>query len=61
MQAFLGRFLGDTSGGSIIDYTLIGAGISLVIVALMLVIGNDVNQPFQAIAAALGVGGIGSR
>jgi Flp pilus assembly pilin Flp len=52
MRLFLERLLGDASGASIIDFSLIAAFISLVIVAVIAAIGSDMDKPFQAIADA---------
>ena len=53
MWTFLGRFLRDGSGASALDYGLIGAVISLVIVAAVAMIGGDLDKPFQSIITAL--------
>lgn len=53
MRVFLARFLDDTSGASFLDFSLIAAFISLVIVAVVAVIGSDMDKPFQAITSAL--------
>ena len=52
MRLFLERLLCDTSGASIIDFSLIAAFVSLVIVAIVAVIGSDMDKPFQAITDA---------
>jgi Flp pilus assembly pilin Flp len=53
MRLFLERLLCDTGGASFIDFSLIAAFVSLVIVAIVAVIGSDIDKPFQAIAGAL--------
>jgi Flp pilus assembly pilin Flp len=53
MRAFLGSFLSNESGASVIDYTLIGAAISLVIITMVLAIGDDIEKPFASITDAL--------
>jgi Flp pilus assembly pilin Flp len=54
MRLFLERFLCDTSGASIIDFSLIAAFVSLVIVAVVAVIGSDLDKPFHAVTSVLG-------
>ena len=53
MQPFLVRLLDDTSGASFLDFRLIAAFISLLIVAIVVVLGNDMDKPIRAITSAL--------
>ena len=49
----LSRFLRDESGATAIEYGLIAAGISVVIIASVNLIGTNLDAKFDAIAAAL--------
>ena len=49
----LSRFLRDESGATAIEYGLIAAGISVVIIAAVQLIGTNLSATFQAIAGAL--------
>jgi Flp pilus assembly pilin Flp len=53
MRLFIEHFLSDTSGASFIDFSLIAAFVALVIVAVVAVIGDDMDKPFQAITGVL--------
>jgi Flp pilus assembly pilin Flp len=53
MRLFLERLLCDTSGASFIDFSLIAAFVSLVIVAVVAVLGSDMEKPFNAIVNVL--------
>ncbi|MSO92930.1 MAG: Flp family type IVb pilin [Rhodospirillales bacterium] len=45
-------FSGCSSGATAIEYALIGAGISIVIVAAVLLIGDALEEMFNAVVAA---------
>jgi pilus assembly protein Flp/PilA len=47
------RFFRDESGATAIEYGLIAAGISVVIIAVVQAIGTALTTKFQAIATAL--------
>jgi pilus assembly protein Flp/PilA len=47
------RFVRDESGATAIEYGLIAAGISVVIIAVVQAIGTALDTKFQAIATAL--------
>jgi pilus assembly protein Flp/PilA len=49
----LSRFLRDESGATAIEYGLIAAGISVVIIAAVQLVGTNLSATFQAIAVAL--------
>jgi len=49
----LSRFLRDESGATAIEYGLIAAGISVVIIASVNLIGTNLDAKFDTIAAAL--------
>ncbi|MBX3445913.1 MAG: Flp family type IVb pilin [Parvibaculum sp.] len=53
MSQFLKSFLKNESGATAIEYGLIAAGISVVIVAAVGLIGGRVQTTFNNIAAAL--------
>ena len=47
------RFLRDDSGATAIEYGLIAAGISIVIIAAVRLVGTNLDLTFDTIAAAL--------
>ena len=53
MKNLLARFVKDESGATAIEYGLIAAGISLVIIAIVGGLGNTLNAKFTAINTAL--------
>ncbi len=53
MKHFISRFLADDSGVTAIEYGLIAALISVVIIAAVTLVGTQLSGVFQAIAAAL--------
>jgi Flp pilus assembly pilin Flp len=53
MRPFLERFLRDRSGATIIDYSLVAAFLSLVIFAVVAVIGSDLDKPFHDLVTAM--------
>jgi len=50
------RFVNDQSGATAIEYALIAAGISIVIVAAVNSIGTSLNSTFSSISSQLGGG-----
>ena len=55
MSQFLKSFLKNESGATAIEYGLIAAGISVVIVVAVGTIGDSVKATFESISAALGM------
>jgi pilus assembly protein Flp/PilA len=53
MQRLVSRFLDDESGATAIEYAVIAAGISIVIVTVVNGIGTEVKVPFAAVSTAL--------
>ena len=53
MRAVIMRFLGDRSGATAIEYGLIAAGISLVIIGVVKNIGTTLNTKFTSINTQL--------
>jgi pilus assembly protein Flp/PilA len=53
MRVFLSRFLSDQSGATAIEYCLIAAGLSIVIVAAVNGIGGKLNTTFTTIQTQL--------
>ena len=53
MMAKLAQFVADESGATAIEYALIAAGISIVIVAAVNNIGTTMNTKFTSVATAL--------
>ena len=49
MKNFL-RFLGDESGATAIEYGLIAAGIAVVIITTVNLVGDNLDSTFQEIA-----------
>ena len=47
------RFLKDESGATAIEYGLIAAGISVVIISAVTTVGTKINTAFQAVATGL--------
>ena len=52
-MSILVAFLEDETGATAIEYGLIAAGISIVIVASVNAIGSSLNSSFQTIASSL--------
>jgi pilus assembly protein Flp/PilA len=50
------RFLGDETGATAIEYAVIAAGISIVIVVAVNSIGTSLNSTFSSISSRLGGG-----
>lgn len=53
MKTLLGRFICDESGATAIEYGIIGALISIVIVIAVTAIGTKLNAKFVPISNAL--------
>jgi pilus assembly protein Flp/PilA len=53
MKVLVGRFLRDESGATAIEYGLIAAGISVVIIAVVNGIGTKLNTSFGSISTQL--------
>jgi pilus assembly protein Flp/PilA len=49
MQKLISRFLGDESGATAIEYCIIAAGLSIVIVVAVNGIGSTLNTNFSSI------------
>jgi pilus assembly protein Flp/PilA len=56
MMAFIKRFLADQSGATAIEYGLIAAGISVVIIGVVTTVGADLVTTFTSVATALTAG-----
>ena len=52
MLAFIKRFMDDQSGATAIEYGLIAAGISVVIIAAVQAVGGNLNGTFTAVSNA---------
>jgi pilus assembly protein Flp/PilA len=53
MRLLFSRFLADQSGATAIEYCLIAAGISIVIVVAVNGIGTSLNTKFTSVNASL--------
>jgi pilus assembly protein Flp/PilA len=53
MQQLISRFLGDESGATAIEYCLIAAGLSIVIVVAVNGIGSTLNTRFTSVNTSL--------
>ena len=53
MQQLISRFLSDESGATAIEYCLIAAGLSIVIVAAVNGIGTTLNANFTSVNSSL--------
>jgi pilus assembly protein Flp/PilA len=53
MSRFISRFVKDESGATAIEYGLIAALISVVIIGALQAIGPELDAAFQAVADAL--------
>ena len=53
ISKILGRFKKDESGATAIEYGLIAAGISILLIAAVALVGDALEQLFNTIAAAL--------
>ena len=53
MKTIVSRFLNDESGATAIEYSLIAAGISIVIIVAVNGIGTNLNSTFSSISTEL--------
>lgn len=53
MRMFLGNVLRDESGATAIEYGLIAALISVVIIGAITLVGTNLSNVFQSVATAL--------
>ncbi len=53
MRNLASRFLRDESGATAIEYGLIAAGIAVVIIAAVQLVGTNLKVTFNAVAAAV--------
>jgi len=53
MRARISRFLADQSGATSIEYCLIAAGISIVIVTVVNGMGTQLNNKYSLVSTAL--------
>ena len=53
MKGYFTKFLADESGATAIEYSLIAAGIALVIITMVNGVGTNLNLKFKAIKEAL--------
>jgi pilus assembly protein Flp/PilA len=53
MKTIVSRFLKDESGATAIEYCLIAAGISIVIIVAVNGIGTNLNSTFSSISTEL--------
>jgi pilus assembly protein Flp/PilA len=53
MRGLISRFLDDQSGATAIEYCLIAAGISIVILAAVNGLGTTLNTNFTSISSSL--------
>ena len=53
MSNLISRFVRDESGATAIEYGLIAALISVVIIGAVTLLGTNLSATFQAVAAAL--------
>jgi len=54
MKNLVSRFVRDESGATAIEYGLIAALISVVIIAALTSVGNNLSAKFNSVAGALG-------
>jgi pilus assembly protein Flp/PilA len=53
MKTFIARFVSDESGATAIEYGLIAAGISVAIIMVVSLVGDNLVTTFDSVAAAL--------
>jgi len=53
MKNLVSRFLRDESGATAIEYGLIAAGIAVVIIAAVQLVGTNLNTTFNSVATAV--------
>ncbi|HEY5048871.1 MAG TPA: Flp family type IVb pilin [Rhizomicrobium sp.] len=54
MQNLFSRFVRDDSGATAIEYGLIAAGIAVVIIAAVQLVGSNLTKTFSTVASAVG-------
>ena len=57
MKSLFRRFMRDQSGATAIEYGLIAAGISVVIITVVNTIGGQLNNTFTNVSTHLGTAG----
>ena len=57
MKSLFRRFMCDQSGATAIEYGLIAAGISVVIITVVNTIGGQLNNTFTNVSTQLGTAG----
>jgi pilus assembly protein Flp/PilA len=57
MKSLFRRFMRDQSGATAIEYGLIAAGISVVIITVVNTIGGQLNNTFTNVSTQLGTAG----
>jgi pilus assembly protein Flp/PilA len=53
MKTLVARFVKDESGATAIEYGLIAAGISVVIITAVKAVGTNLNSVFNSISSSL--------
>lgn len=53
MKNLLKRLLAEDQGQDVIEYALLAAGISIIVIPVAPAIGTQVNEAYQAILAAV--------
>lgn len=53
MKNLVSKFLTDESGATAIEYGLIAAGIAVVIIAAVQLVGSNLSGTFQTVATAV--------
>jgi len=53
MRALISKFLADQSGATAIEYCMIAAGISIVIVTVVNGLGSTLNTKYSSVSTAL--------
>jgi pilus assembly protein Flp/PilA len=53
MKNLVSRFVRDESGATAIEYGLIAAGIAVVIIAAVQLVGTNLSSTFQTVATAV--------
>jgi pilus assembly protein Flp/PilA len=53
MKNLVSRFLRDESGATAIEYGLIAAGIAVVIITAVQLVGSNLSKTFQSVATAV--------
>ncbi len=53
MKNLISKFVRDESGATAIEYGLIAAGIAVVIIAAVQLVGSNLSKTFQTVASAV--------